>query len=101
MTRRRRTAVRLHRGVPNHQLDRPRALPLVRRRIPVASKVQRPGHGGNDSLIAAIAEVIRDAIAADGEGSSSEEPSRSGRRMATFATSTNRHGDHRTRTPAA
>ena len=53
---------------------------LVHRRIPVVSHIHPNARRRNDSLIAAIAEIIRDAIAAEmdseREGDGSESPSR-------------------------
>ncbi len=43
-----------------------RPTPLVRRRIPLVLTVHPPTQRRNDRVIAAIAEVIRDAMTADG-----------------------------------
>ena len=50
---------------------------LVRRRIPLVLRIHSPAQRRNDSVIAAIAGVIRDAMTADGAAeTAAEEPER-------------------------
>lgn len=48
---------------------------LINRRIPVAPRIHPQARRRNDSVIAAIAEVIRDAIAAEREAEGGVEES--------------------------
>jgi hypothetical protein len=55
---------------------------LVSRRIPLSPRAHAQARRRNDSLIAAIAQVIRDAIAAESHAErGDEEPGSSGHRM--------------------
>lgn len=101
LTRRPRSTTRRDRAIARKGTSR-RRVRFVRRGIPVVVRIHPPARTGNDSVISAIANVIRDAIAADDdEESEAVAPNRVGRRMALLRTRNTRHGDCRTRTPAA
>ena len=79
----------------------PRALPYIRRPIPLVPKAQASRHLRSDGIIKAIVAVILDAIATDDEGSGRKDPARLRRRMARGTTSGKHHGNRPTRPPAA
>lgn len=79
-----------------------RPAPLVHRRVPLVSRLHPPARGRSDSVIAAIAEVIRDAMTADGDGEPvGEEPERLWSRMVSLTNTTKTDGDRCSRIPAA
>lgn len=64
----RRSSATKPRSVARRRTSTPRRpTPLVRRRIPLVLRVHPPAQRRNDSVIAAIVEVIRDAMTADGD----------------------------------
>jgi hypothetical protein len=72
---RRSSATKPRSGARRRTPTQRRPTPLVRRRIPLVLRVHRPAQRRNDVVIAAIAEVIRDAMTADAKAETAgEEP---------------------------